>query len=36
LLLQATSFQALFVVTLVFPIAGLVVALRIPKVDREG
>jgi MFS family permease len=35
LLLQATSFQALFIVTLVFPIAGLFVALRIPKVIRE-
>jgi len=36
LLLQATSFQALFVVTTVFPIAGLLVALRIPKVEREA
>ncbi len=35
LLLQATSFQALFVVTAVFPIAGLLVALRIPRVRRE-
>jgi MFS family permease len=35
LLLQATSFQALFVVTLVFPIAGLIVASRMPRVRRE-
>ena len=36
LLLQATSFQALFVVTAVFPIAGLLVVLRIPRARREA
>ena len=34
-LLQATSFQALFFVTAIFPIAGLLVALRIPRVRPE-
>ena len=36
LLLQATSFPALFIVTLLAPLAGLLVVLRIPKVVREA
>jgi hypothetical protein len=36
LLLQDTSFQALFVVTAVFPIAGLLAALPVPTVEREA
>jgi MFS family permease len=36
LLLQATSFPALFIVTAIAPLAGLLVVLRIPKVIREA
>ncbi len=36
LLLQATSFPALFIVTMLTPLVGLLVALRIPKVIRNA
>ena len=36
LLLQATSFPALFIVTMLAPLAGLLVVMRIPKVIREA
>ena len=36
LLLQATSFPVLFIVTMLAPLAGLLVVLRIPKVIREA
>jgi MFS family permease len=36
LLLQATSFPALFIVTMLAPLVGLLVVLRIPKVVREA
>ncbi len=36
LLLQATSFPALFIVTMLAPLAGLLVVLKIPKVIREA
>ncbi|HTP07453.1 MAG TPA: MFS transporter [Anaerolineae bacterium] len=36
LLLQATSFPALFIITMLAPLAGLLVVLRIPKVIREA
>ena len=34
LLLQATSFPALFIVTILAPLAGLLVVMRVPKVIR--
>jgi MFS family permease len=36
LLLQATSFPALFIVTMLAPLAGLLVVTQIPKVIREA
>jgi len=36
LLLQATSFPALFIVTILAPLAGLLVVMRIPKVIRTA
>jgi len=36
LLLQATSFPVLFIVTMLAPLAGLLVVLRIPKVIRSA
>lgn len=36
LLLQATSFPALFIVTMLAPLAGLMVVIRIPKVVRTA